>query len=103
MEFIETRQFMKAANTLLSEDKLRRLQIILSCYPQMGPVIPGTGGLRKIRWDLGGRGKRGGLRIIYYWVTESEQIYLLYMYKKSKQDDLTPDQIRNLRKLMEED
>ena len=69
----------------------------MSDNPDAGDVIPGSGGLRKLRWRLAGRGKRGGLRIIYYRVVSTEQIYLLYVYAKNEQTDLTRDQLETLR------
>ena len=66
----------------------------------MGNVIKGTGGLRKVRWKLGGSGKSGGVRVIYYWMTEEKQIYMLFVYQKSKQEDLTPEQINNLKTIV---
>lgn len=102
MEFVETFIFTKVSKNLLTDDELGRLQMTLSVYPAMGKVIPGSGGLRKIRWISGGKGKRGGLRIIYYWVTADHQIYLLYAYAKSKREDITSEQLKILKGLMEE-
>ena len=103
MEFVETFVFTKASRSLLTDSELRQLQMTLLLHPDMGQVIPGSGGLRKIRWISGGKGKRGGLRVIYYWVTADHKIYLLYAYSKSKQEDLTPDQIKVFKRLIEED
>ncbi|MBI5023489.1 MAG: hypothetical protein HZC18_00605 [Candidatus Omnitrophica bacterium] len=103
MEFIETSVFTKASRSLLTDPELRQLQMTLLLHPDMGQVIPGSGGLRKIRWVSGGKGRRGGLRVIYYWVTADHKIYLLYVYSKSKQEDLAPDQIKVLKRLIEED
>ena len=102
MEFIETFAFSKAARDLISDEELSHLQITLLSCPGMGAIIPGSGGLRKLRWIGGAKGKRGGLRVIYYWVTAEHQIYLLYVYKKSKQENLTPEQIRQLKVLLED-
>ncbi len=102
MEFIETTIFNKASKELLEDDELRYLQMRLTAYPAMGKVISGTGGLRKLRWVLNGGGKRGGLRIIYYWVTQDDQIFLLYVYKKSVQEDLSAAELKILRKALED-
>ena len=75
----------------------------LMLRPEQGALIRGTGGLRKIRWAGTGRGKRGGLRLIYYWAMESETIYMLYAYAKSKQEDLTPEQCRVLSRIVREE
>ncbi len=65
-------------------------------------IIKGSGGIRKLRWAGSGRGKRGGIRVIYYYFTKDEQIYMLYAYPKSKKDDLTADQLKQLKQLVEE-
>ena len=102
MEFIETSIFLKLSKHLLTDDELHHLQMALSLYPGMGQVIPSSKGLRKLRWFSGNRGKRGGLRVIYYCQTEYHQVFLLYIYEKSKREDLTSDQIKILRQLIEE-
>ena len=68
----------------------------------MGLVISGSGGLRKVRWGIGQQGKRGGLRVIYYYDKPNETIYMLFVYRKNERDDLTLDQIKFLRRLIEE-
>jgi mRNA-degrading endonuclease RelE of RelBE toxin-antitoxin system len=68
----------------------------------MGAVIPESGGLRKLRWVSAGKGKRGGLRVIYYWVTNDHKILLLYVYSKAKQEDLTSQELKFLKTLIEE-
>ena len=73
----------------------------LANNPLAGDVIQQTGGLRKIRWAGGGKGKRGGVRVIYYHVTVDSQIRLLLIYKKGIQDDLTPEQKKVLRYINE--
>ena len=102
MTFIETAEFLKTAQDLLGDDELGRLQIFLVKYPDTGPVIPGSGGLRKLRWKAYGKGQRGGLRIIYYWVASDHLIYLLRAYKKSSQVNLSPDDLRILRRIVKE-
>jgi mRNA-degrading endonuclease RelE of RelBE toxin-antitoxin system len=79
------------------------LQIALLLRPEQGPVIPGSGGLRKVRWAGSGRGKRGGLRMIYYWHPADETFYMLFAYRKNAQEDLTPAQLKVLRKLVKEE
>jgi mRNA-degrading endonuclease RelE of RelBE toxin-antitoxin system len=101
MIFIETPIFTKEIQKYLTDDQLRMLQSALALRPDAGDLIPGSGGLRKIRWAGEGRGKRGGLRIIYY-IDHPDTIYLLLPYKKSKKEDLSREQIKMLRKLIEE-
>mgnify|MGYP005857149935 FL=1 len=101
MEFFETPIFTKLIQKLISDEGYHLLQLQLSMRPESGNVIKGSGGIRKIRWSGSGRGKRGGIRVIYYYFTEDEQIYMLYAYPKSKKDDLTADQIKQLKQLVE--
>ena len=102
MLFIETSIFTRQLRELLPDDEYRNLQLALLLRPEAGPIIPGGSGLRKIRWGLPGKGKRGGLRMIYYWDKARDCIYMLMVYPKSRQEDLTPDQLRTLRKLVQE-
>lgn len=79
------------------------LQQILCTNPAAGDLIKGTGGLRKIRWGGSGRGKRGGSRIIYYWLSRDDQIYMLYVYPKNVQVNLTDKQKKVLMSLVKEE
>lgn len=101
--FIETPIFTRQIEDALSLDDYRALQFALALRPEQGTVIPGSGGLRKIRWSSGGKGKRGGLRAIYYWDPMASVIYLLFVYPKNQQEDLTPDQLRRLKRIVEEE
>jgi hypothetical protein len=65
-------------------------------------VIPGSGGLRKVRWALSGRGKRGGVRIIYYWAVEQQQLLMLFVFAKNERDDLSSEQLKILRTIVED-
>lgn len=96
MEIIETPIFTSKINEILSDDEYRRLQWDLAVNPEAGALIPGCHGLRKLRWKIPGKGKRGGLRVIYYWYTQDEKIYMLLPYKKSRQEDLTKKQLKIL-------
>jgi mRNA-degrading endonuclease RelE of RelBE toxin-antitoxin system len=102
MLFIETPIFTKLVTDLLLDDEYRKIQLALVLRPEAGKIIPGSGGLRKIRWKTNGRGKRGGIRLIYFWDVPEETIYMLLIYKKSKQEDLTPNQLKTLRRLVKE-
>ena len=101
MEFTETPVFTRLVNDLLSDDEYRELQEVLIYRPDIGHMIQGTGGLRKIRWSQKGqgRGKRGGVRVIYYWLMDDEQILMLYIYPKKQQDDLTPEEKKTLKSI----
>jgi hypothetical protein len=71
--------------------------------PEQGPIIQGSGGLRQVRWATAGGGKRGGLRIIYYWTPTERAFYMLYAYTKTDQRDLTPAQTRMLGRLVRQE
>jgi len=96
VEIIETPIFTRKIKGVLSDDEYSKLQWALVINPEAGAVIPGSRGLRKLRWIVSGKGKRGGLRIIYYWYIQDEKIYMLFSYKKKEQDDLTSEQIKIL-------
>lgn len=102
MEIIETPVFTRKIKDVLSDDEYGKLQWALVINPEAGAVIPGSGGLRKLRWAISGRGKRGGLRVIYYWYTQDEKIYMLFPYKKSEQEDLTNEQMKILNKYVKD-
>lgn len=101
MVIIETPIFTRRIQELIPDEEYRLLQIHLVNRPDAGKTIPGSGGLRKLRWSAGGHGKRGGIRVIYYWLLPREAILLLYAYPKSEQDDLTAEQLRQIRKVVE--
>lgn len=101
MIFIETSIFTRLVQELLSDDEYRELQSALIQRPDLGAIIQGSGGLRKARWSLQGRGKSGGARVIYYLVSQ-EKILMVFIYPKGKQDDLTAEQLKRLRKIIEE-
>jgi hypothetical protein len=101
MVFVETPAFRSSAAKLLSEDDLAALQTMLLLQPDAGDVMPGSGGLRKVRVPAKGRGKRGGGRVIYYWVTAESRIFLLYAFAKNQRTDITIQQARLLRQLVE--
>src|SRR5579864_5839235 len=103
MEFIETSVFTRIITELLDPDEYQALQDALILRPEAGDVIPGAEGLRKIRWGAEGRGKRGGLRVIYYFKNDRGQIYLLYAYPKNKQENLTPEQKKILTNLVKDE
>ena len=103
MRFIETRVFTATIQGHLDDEQYRQLQIALMLRPEQGPVIQGSGGLRKIRWARTGGGKRGGLRVIYYWAPGDQAFYMLYAYTKVAQGDLTAAQTRQLSRVVREE
>jgi mRNA-degrading endonuclease RelE of RelBE toxin-antitoxin system len=103
MRFVETPVFTARLHEALDDAGYRALQIALVLRPEQGAVIAGSHGLRKLRWALAGRGKRGGLRVIYYWDPNDSVVYMLYLYAKNEQGDLTPAQARALGRLVREE
>ena len=101
MIIVETTVFTKLIGQLMDDDHYRELQELLIENPEIGDLIQGSGGLRKIRWKLTGRGKRGGVRVIYYWAVSVDQIRMLYVYSKSDQENRTKDQLKVLRQIVE--
>jgi mRNA-degrading endonuclease RelE of RelBE toxin-antitoxin system len=99
----ETTVFTKQVKQLLDAESYRLLQLRLVADPEAGALIPGTGGLRKIRWQGSGKGKRGGIRAIYYWAGQVDVILILLAYPKSEQGDLTPAQKKILAALVREE
>lgn len=101
MVFIETSIFTRQLKELLTDDVYAAFQQRLAEHPEMGDLIEGTGGLRKVRVALTGRGKRGGARVIYYYFTAASQIALLMIYAKNERDDLSSAQREALRRIIE--
>lgn len=99
----ETSVFTRRVDSLLDTESYRFLQLRLAAEPDAGDTIPGSGGLRKIRWQGSGRGKRGGVRVIYYWAAKHDVILMLLIYAKSELDDPSPDQKRRLAKAVKEE
>ena len=99
--FVEAKPFTRKRPNYLTEDEYREFQNYLLESPDAGEIVKGTGGIRKIRWNVAGSGKRGGLRIIYYWKTSLDQIYLLMVYRKNELADLTPAEYKLLKLAVE--
>lgn len=102
MLFIETPTFTRLISALLHDDEYARLQEELLKRPDAGDLIRNGGGIRKFRWKKQGAGKSGGIRIIYYWITQDNQIFLLLAYPKSKKDSLTDKETALLRSFVKE-
>jgi hypothetical protein len=103
MRFVETHVFTAVLQRHLGDERYRQLQIALMLRPEQGPIIQGSGGLRKVRWAPAGVGKRGGVRVIYYWAPGDTVFYMLYIYAKNDQGDLTARQTRELAKVVREE
>jgi hypothetical protein len=103
MEIVETSVFTKQIRSLLKDDEYKELQERLVINPLAGAVIRGSGGLRKVRWAVEGRGKSGGIRVIYYYVAPDDQIFMLAAYSKGTKEDLTDREVAALRKLVKEE
>lgn len=101
MIFIETPIFTKRLRELLTDDSYAAFQRQLAERPDMGDVIEGAGGIRKVRVASSGHGKRGGSRVIYYHFTSASQIALLLIYPKNEQDDLSADERKVLKQIIE--
>jgi len=100
MIFIEAPAFERIRERYLDDDQYRLLQAALMVDPASGDLIRGSGGIRKVRWAAQGKGKRGGLRVIYYWITRRNHLLLLTLYRKSEVSDLTPGDVKALRALV---
>ena len=101
LTFRETSVFTRQITELITDDELSALEWVLMANPERGDLIRGSGGLRKIRWAGSGRGKRGGLRVIYYWHVPGSVILFLLAYPKNEQEDLSPAQIKLLKNLVQ--
>ena len=101
--FIETPLFTRLVGEYLSDEEYLLLQAALAKDPEAGPIIPGTGGVRKLRWALPGRGKRGGLRVIYYLRSRQGVIWMLTLYPKKVTENIPAHVLRQIRKEIEDD
>lgn len=103
--FVELPAFERNRADYLDDDAFRKLQGLLMLNPEAGGVIPGTGGLRKLRFadERRGKGKRGGLRVIYYWWDAGSQFWLFTVYDKDETADLTPAQRKALKEMIKKE
>lgn len=99
MEFFEAPAFTRYLSHYLDDEQYHRIQNALANSPELGDLMPGTGGFRKLRWadTRRGKGRRGGLRIIYYWFDNHDQIWMMTIYDKNEASDLTPAERRALK------
>jgi mRNA-degrading endonuclease RelE of RelBE toxin-antitoxin system len=94
--FIEATAFTKYVYTYLTDDEFLGLQSFLLRYPESGKIVPGSGGVRKLRWAMAGKGNSGGVRIIYYFKKQDDEIWLLTIYSKSKTDNIPAHVLRQI-------
>ena len=88
ISFVETKLFTRLVQEYLSDDEYSELQQALIANPEAGAVVPGSGGIRKLRWGVAGRGKRGGIRVIYFLRTRRGQIWMLTLYPKNVTENI---------------
>jgi hypothetical protein len=97
ISFVETKLFTRLVQEYLNDDQYRQLQQALIAEPEAGSIIPGSGGVRKLRWGIAGRGKRGGLRVIYYLRTRQGQILMLTLYPKNVAENIPAHVLRQIK------
>jgi hypothetical protein len=97
ISFVETKLFTRLVQEYLSDDEYSRLQQALLVNPEAGAVIPGSGGVRKLRWGVAGRGKRGGIRVIYFLRTRQWQIWMLTLYPKNVAENIPAQVLKQIK------
>ena len=98
MEFIEATAFTRHVYDYLSDDEYLGLQNFLLQYPESGKLVPGSGGVRKIRWAMSGKGKSGGVRVMYYFKRQDDEIWLLTIYSKNEVENIPAHVLRQIAK-----
>ena len=101
MIFIETKLFTKLLHEYLTDEEYRAFQWYLILNPEVGDLVRGSGGVRKIRWAPKGKGKRGGVRIMYYWKKSDDEIWLLTLYSKSEKATIPGQLLKKIAKEIE--
>jgi hypothetical protein len=101
LTFVETKLFTRLADEYLGDAGLLALQVHLLAQPAIGDVIRGSGGVRKLRWMMPGRGKRGGMRVIYFLRLARGEIWLLTLYPKNVRDDIPASVLRKIRETID--
>jgi mRNA-degrading endonuclease RelE of RelBE toxin-antitoxin system len=101
-EFIETPLFTKILPRYLNDDDYAKLQNALNAQPEAGDLVPGSGGVRKMRWGVQGRGKRGGLRVIYYFRTTRGLIWMLTLYAKNVRESIPAHVLKELKETIDD-
>ncbi len=103
MVFIETSAFTKRVIEFLTDDEFMGLQMFLLNRPDAGRIVRGSGGVRKLRWAMAGKGKSGGARVIYYWRASEDEIWLLTIYSKSEQESIPSHILKRIAEEIERD
>ena len=103
MLFIEAPKFTELVQSHLNDEEYAALQWLLLERPDAGDIVPGSGGVRKIRWGLRGKGKRGGIRVIYYWKTADDEIWLLTLYAKNVQENIPAQVLKQIAQEIDDD
>ena len=103
MQFIEATAFTKYVYKYLAQQEYQGLQSYLLQYPEVGKVVPGSGGVRKVRWRMTGKGKSGGVRVIYYFKKQEAEIWLLTIYSKSEAENIPTHVLREIAKEIDDD
>jgi len=96
---VETPLFVRQARKIWSDTECQEFVLYIAGHPEAGDVIAGTGGVRKVRWSRAGAGKRGGVRVVYFYRDAAQPLYLLLAYAKSRKENLTPDEKRTVREI----
>ena len=99
---VETFAFLRQAQPIWTDDERAALVDYMARNPESGDVIPGTGGIRKVRWGRTGSGKSGGVRVIYFTRNAEGEVVLLTLYAKSRTDNLTGPKLKEIRRVLEE-
>jgi hypothetical protein len=99
--FVETSLFTRLVSDYLTDDEYSEVQSYLAAYPEAGDVVPGSGGVRKLRWKTRHGGKRGGLRVIYYRRTQMGEIWMLTLYSKTEQASISAHDLRAVKEAIE--
>ena len=103
LTFIETPLFTSIVYDHLDDDEYRKLQTAIAENPESGALIRGSGGVRKLRWAGSGRGKRGGLRVIYYYASPKGEVWMLTLYPKNVRENIPAHVLRQIKKEIEDD
>ena len=103
MLFIEAPKFTELVQSHLNDEEYAALQWMLLERPDAGAIVPGSGGVRKLRWGLRSKGKRGGIRVIYYWKTADDEIWLLTLYAKNVQENIPAHLLKQIAQEINDD